>query len=115
MEYRILIINPGSTSTKYAVYDSHMPVEAVEAQDFVPYQSTVFVPLLAKTIRHSQTDLGCFNSISSQIHFRSSLIEDALEKANIPLNSLNCVIGRRSSQAAAWRRMESQRCDDKRP
>ena len=75
MEYRILIINPGSTSTKYAVFDGKNEI-------------------LIKTIRHNHDELAGFATIGGQFTFRSELIEKTLEEADIPVSSLDCVIGR---------------------
>ena len=75
MEYRILIINPGSTSTKYAVFDGKNEK-------------------LVKTIRHNHEELSQFTTIGDQFTFRSELIEKALEETDIPISSLDCVIGR---------------------
>lgn len=75
MEYRILIINPGSTSTKYAVFDGNNEI-------------------IFKTIRHDHEKLSRFATIGDQFTLRSGLIEKALEEAEIPVSSLDCVIGR---------------------
>ena len=75
MEYRILIINPGSTSTKYAVFDGQKEK-------------------LVKTIRHNHKVLDKFESIGDQFDFRSRLIETGLEESGITVSSLDCVIGR---------------------
>jgi butyrate kinase len=75
MEYRILIINPGSTSTKYAVFDG-------------------LKENLVETIRHNHKELDKFKSIGDQFDFRSKLIEKGLEQTNIDVSSLDCVIGR---------------------
>ena len=75
MEYRILIINPGSTSTKYAVFDGENEK-------------------LIETIRHEHDEITKFAAVGDQFIFRSGLIEKALEKAKIPVSSLDCVIGR---------------------
>ncbi len=75
MEYRILIINPGSTSTKYAVFDNKSEK-------------------LVKTIRHNHKDLDKFSNTGDQFDFRSDLIETGLEEAGITVSSLDCVIGR---------------------
>ncbi len=87
MEYRVLIINPGSTSTKFAVYDG------TEEK-------------LLVTIRHEQEDLKQYDTIGDQFTFRSSLIEEALISADISISSLNCVIGRggllRSISGGVW-------------
>lgn len=75
MEYRILVINPGSTSTKYAVFDGQNEK-------------------LIKTIRHNHKDLNKFKTIGDQFDFRTRLIENGLEQAGIKISSLDCVIGR---------------------
>ena len=75
MEYRILIINPGSTSTKYAVFDGKNEI-------------------IIKTIRHNHQDLDKFSSIGDQFDFRSRLIETGLKESGIDISSLDCVIGR---------------------
>ena len=75
MEYRILIINPGSTSTKYAVFDG-------QNENFT------------KTLRHNHQELDKFQTIGDQFDFRSKLIETGLEESGITVSSLNCVIGR---------------------
>ena len=75
MEYRILIINPGSTSTKYAVFDGQNEK-------------------LVKTIRHNHNELDKFPTIGDQFDFRSKLIETGLKESGIDISSLDCVIGR---------------------
>ena len=65
--YRILVINPGSTSTKMAVFEDNAPV-------------------LEATLRHSAEDLEEWGSIPSQKPYRKALIEQALEKCGLPLN-----------------------------
>ena len=75
MEYRILIINPGSTSTKFAVFDGKNEI-------------------IVKTIRHDHAELSGYATVGDQFTFRSKLIEKALEEGDIPISSLDCVIGR---------------------
>ena len=70
-----LIINPGSTSTKIAVYDE---------------ETMVF----EKTIRHTNEELQPFDRVADQFEFRKELIISALKENNISLNSLNAVVGR---------------------
>lgn len=70
----ILAINPGSTSTKIAVYENEKPV-------------------LTHTIRHSVEELSPFKNITDQYEFRKTLILNALKENNIPL-SFDAVIGR---------------------
>ena len=75
MKSHILAINPGSTSTKIAVFDH---TEAI-------WQST---------IRHSSKELACYGSISEQLPFRKQLILDQLKTAGIDLLQLRAVVGR---------------------
>ena len=73
--YRILTINPGSTSTKIAVYDNDKEV-------------------FEKTLRHSSEEIGQFENISDQFNFRKDVIEGELKAADIKLEELDCVVGR---------------------
>lgn len=73
--HRILAINPGSTSTKFAVY---FDTECV----------------LNKTIRHSFDDLFHYENIIDQFDFRKGLIIDALVEEGIEVDSLKFIIGR---------------------
>ena len=73
--YKILAINPGSTSTKIAVYIN----EAVH---------------LETSIRHSSEELAPFVHIMDQYNFRRDLIENVLTKNNINLMELDAVVGR---------------------
>lgn len=75
MAHRILAINPGSTSTKIAVYDDLEPVFSL-------------------TIHHTPEDLAPFSHLSEQFAWRKRLIEEALEHKNISLDSIDAVIGR---------------------
>lgn len=72
---RILAINPGSTSTKIAVYEDHNPV-------------------LVKTIRHATEDLAPFEHIADQFHFRKEIILKELEDAGIEFDKLRIIMGR---------------------
>lgn len=71
----ILAINPGSTSTKLAVFSGE-------------------TLLFAETIRHNDADLQPFDSIADQYEFRVEAIFDALKKQNFPMDSLSAVVGR---------------------
>lgn len=75
MPIRILAINPGSTSTKYAVYDDETPV-------------------VSQSIQHSPSDLAHFKNATDQHEWRRNLVLEALSDNNIPLDSINAVIGR---------------------
>ena len=75
-KYRILAINPGSTSTKIAVYDD---------------ENEVFI----KTIRHSAEKIGEYQTIHEQYGFRKELILNSLEVNGIALGSLDAVVAGR--------------------
>lgn len=75
MSYKLLIINPGSTSTKIAVYEDEKPV-------------------LTETIRHSSEEIGKYATIYDQFEFRKKVILDTLKKEGIELNTLNAIVGR---------------------
>ena len=72
---RILVINPGSTSTKIAIYDNT-------------------VCILLKTLHHSMSDLASFRSIGEQYEFRKGVILKELNYDRIDIDSINIVIGR---------------------
>ena len=71
----ILVINPGSTSTKIAVYDYTRPV-------------------YLKSIKHTVEELDKFEKITDQLSFRKKLILDALHSENIEFSNLKIIIGR---------------------
>ncbi len=71
----ILVINPGSTSTKIAVYNR---------------KEEVFVT----TLRHSVDELSKYNNVADQFDFRKNEILKALESNHIEVNSLNVIMGR---------------------
>ncbi len=75
MGHLILAINPGSTSTKIAVFDSH---------------KQVFVT----TLRHSAEDLSGFSSVADQFDFRKEAILKTLKDNHVDLKSLEAVVGR---------------------
>lgn len=70
----ILVINPGSTSTKIAVYDDEKPV-------------------MLRNIHHSPEELKQFEKITDQRTFRRDLVIRELEYLNIPMN-FDIIIGR---------------------
>lgn len=73
--HRILAINPGSTSTKIAVYDDLKPVFKI-------------------SIDHLREELSRFPNLLDQFDWRKGLIEKALRHEGIDLHSLSAVIGR---------------------
>ena len=72
---RNLVINPGSTSTKIAVFED----ETVAFKE---------------TIRHSAEELQEFEELIDQLAFRKDLITTALERHDVPLDSIDGFIGR---------------------
>lgn len=73
--YRLLVINPGSTSTKIAVFDNEKPV-------------------FEETIRHSNEELAPYATIIDQFEFRKNMILDTLNAKGINITKLSAVIGR---------------------
>ncbi|MBQ1520325.1 MAG: butyrate kinase, partial [Clostridia bacterium] len=72
---RILVINPGSTSTKLAVFDDDKRIMAV-------------------TVRHPLEEVKHFKWVMDQFDYRMALIEKALEENGIKKESLTCVMAR---------------------
>ncbi len=73
--FRLLIINPGSTSTKIAIFDNEKPV-------------------FEEVIRHSSEELAPYPTIYSQYQFRKDVILETLNRKDINLTKLNAVVGR---------------------
>ena len=75
MNYKVLAINPGSTSTKIAVYESEKPI-------------------LVENINHDVNELSKYDSIFSQFEMRKKEIERILDNANINLDEIDTIVGR---------------------
>ena len=71
----ILAINPGSTSTKIAVYQE---------------EEEIFV----KNIKHSSDDLSDFKIITDQYEFRKNIILEELKNNNLDVNDMKVIVGR---------------------
>lgn len=71
----ILAINPGSTSTKIAVYADT-------------------TPLFIQTLRHTTEELAPYEIITDQFNFRKELILNELHNADIPVNEIKVIMGR---------------------
>jgi butyrate kinase len=71
----VLTINPGSTSTKFALYDD----EALA---------------LIQTIRHGKEDLAAYSSVLAQKDFRKKQITDYLTAAGVDMTGIDAVTGR---------------------
>jgi len=71
----ILVINPGATSTKIAVYQDNRSV-------------------FLKTIRHECGDLETFGQTSDQLDYRLKLVLTEVEANHIPFKSVGVIISR---------------------
>jgi butyrate kinase len=74
-DFHILTINPGSTTTKIAVFVNMKPI-------------------FVKTIHHSNEVLAGFEKITDQYAFRKDIIYKELKEAQINLDILKAVVGR---------------------
>lgn len=72
---KILSINPGSTSTKIAVFEDEKEI-------------------MEKVLRHSNMELEKYEDIYSQKSFRKDVILNALKEAEITVESLDVIVGR---------------------
>lgn len=75
MAYKILAINPGSTSTKIALFED-------DRQVFI------------KTLRHSAEEIGSFTTVASQFNYRKDLILSELKNAGIKISEIHAIVGR---------------------
>ena len=75
MPHKLLIINPGSTSTKISIFEDEKE-------------------LLTETLRHETTEIQKYKSVSDQLGFRKEIILNILKEKNFDINSLNAVVGR---------------------
>lgn len=73
--FRLLVINPGSTSTKIGIYDN---------------EKCVF----EETLRHDADELEKYPKIIDQFDFRRETILNTLDNAGINISKLNAVVGR---------------------
>lgn len=73
--YRILAINPGSTSTKIAVFENELEI-------------------FKQTIRHDTSTIQSFARVFDQFEFRKQAILETLQEANISIDSFDAIVGR---------------------
>ena len=76
MKENILVINPGSTSTKIALFN--LEVEEIASE----------------SVNHSTEELSKFHSVIEQAPERKKIVLEVLKKHNIDLSSFKAVIGR---------------------
>ncbi|MCM3114747.1 butyrate kinase [Neobacillus sp. MER 74] len=74
-EYRILVINPGSTSTKIGVFDND-------------------ISIFEKTIRHDSETINSFANIIDQYEFRKTTILETMDNEGINFSKLSAVCAR---------------------
>lgn len=75
MSYKLLIINPGSTSTKIGVYEDEKE-------------------LMEETLRHSTEEIAKYPTIYDQRNFRKEVILNVLKENNFDINEFDAVVGR---------------------
>ena len=73
--YRILAINPGSTSTKIALFEDENPV-------------------FVENIKHSPEEISHFEHYYEQYHFRANVIHKVLGEKGVDEKELSAVVGR---------------------
>jgi len=71
----MLIINPGSTSTKIAVYENQ-------------------TPLFEEKLAHSSEELAPYAKLADQLDFRREVLESALKERNISFDELDGIVSR---------------------
>nr|MBP7908322.1 butyrate kinase [Proteocatella sp.] len=74
-EYKVLAINPGSTSTKIAVFLN---------EDLI----------MEKTLRHSTEEIQKYDSVFAQKSFRKEVIIESLVEVGISPHSFDAIVGR---------------------
>lgn len=73
--WRVLVINPGSTSTKVGVFDGERAVFTVN-------------------VAHEASELAKFAGVSDQLPYRVGLIDQALAENGVELASIDAFVGR---------------------
>ena len=71
---KILIVNPGSTSTKIGLFEDETPI-------------------FEKVLRHTMEELEGFNKIGDQYDFRMKIIMEAMEEAGVAVEELSGICG----------------------
>lgn len=81
MPYRILVINPGSTSTKVAYFEDETKL----------HEANIF---------HDAPVLAEFGKVSNQLGFRKQMILDFISENGIDLSGVDAIVGRGGSTAS---------------
>ncbi|MCR3760252.1 butyrate kinase [Clostridium felsineum] len=75
MNFKLLVINPGSTSTKIAVFNNNEEI-------------------LCETLRHSSKELEKYENVHEQFEFRKNAILEVLKNNNFHVKEIDAVVGR---------------------
>lgn len=81
MSYKVFVINPGSTSTKIALFEDEEKV-------------------FQKNVDHEASELDKFEEIRDQLPFRMEAIHKALEEAGISLEGVDAIAARSGGLAS---------------
>lgn len=73
--YRILTINPGSTSTKVAVFNGETPV-------------------FYESVNHTMDEISQYKTVLDQFNFRKQVVLNQLRDKGVDTDSLSAVVGR---------------------
>ncbi len=73
--HKLLVINPGSTSTKIAVFQDEQPI-------------------FDRALRHSPQDIAHFERIYDQYKFREAAVLAALAEVDVQVTDLSAIVGR---------------------
>lgn len=73
--YKVLVINPGSTSTAIEVYENETEI-------------------FSKTVRHSADELKKYEHLIEQNQFRENIILQILDKEGINMQEFDAIVGR---------------------
>ena len=73
--FRVLAINPGSTSTKIALFDEHNKI-------------------FAESIMHTPDELNRYKDVQDQLEFRTEAVERTIAKSGYALNEVDVFVGR---------------------
>lgn len=75
MAMRVLVINPGSTSTKLGLYENNGEVFCIN-------------------VSHSSEEIAKYATIADQLSFREETIRNSLKQHELDISSVSCVVGR---------------------
>lgn len=74
-EFHVLVINPGSTSTKFGLYKNETEV-------------------FSENLSHSAEQIAKYKNIADQYEFREQIIRESLERNNFNIKDIDAVVGR---------------------